>query len=162
MLGVVLLAGCGVQRGEASGGEAMQGEAMEKSAPGVEVSAGLAEFRTRYLDAYRRADAEALAALYAEDALLLRPDMPPVRGRAAIRETVAKLFAAGAATLEVVPDPAATGASGGLAWTSGRLRATLTPPGRAPVTTEAHYLDVFRRQGDGSWLLQASSYNRPN
>ena len=39
-----------------------------------------------YVDAVRRADAEQLSHLFAEDGWLISPDSPPIRGRKAIRE----------------------------------------------------------------------------
>lgn len=47
-----------------------------------------------WVDAFNRADAEALAALYAEDAVNHQVNQAPIEGRAAIRQMFAREFAA--------------------------------------------------------------------
>src|SRR5215207_5806665 len=65
---LALLAGCGPGIGP---GEAGSRRAIETAVQ-------------RYVDASNQGDADALASLYADDAVLLPPDHEPVRGRAAI------------------------------------------------------------------------------
>ena len=57
----------------------------------------LKEITQTWLKSYNAADAETMAALYAEDAVLTPPHAPIARGRAAIREFLAKDSAGGEA-----------------------------------------------------------------
>lgn len=54
--------------------------------PHVELPTELAAVLRGYEQGWRARDADALAALFAEDGFILRPNRPPVRGREAIRE----------------------------------------------------------------------------
>jgi uncharacterized protein (TIGR02246 family) len=55
----------------------------------------VADLENRFLEAYRRGDAAACAALYTDDALYLVPGMNPVHGRKAIEEATAKEIRSG-------------------------------------------------------------------
>ena len=55
----------------------------------------VAALEARYLDAYRRRDAAACAAVYSEDAVYLAPGQEAVRGRKAIAEAAAREIASG-------------------------------------------------------------------
>ena len=58
--------------------------------PSVVLPAELARVLADYEAAWRRKDADALAALFVEDGFVLSNGAPPVRGRAGIRERYAK------------------------------------------------------------------------
>jgi ketosteroid isomerase-like protein len=62
-------------------GEARPGVVL----PSVELPADLARVLTDYEAAWRKKDADALAALFVEDGFVLSDGAPPVRGRAGIR-----------------------------------------------------------------------------
>lgn len=59
---------------------------LSSQEPSVSLPEPLARVLSDYEDAWSRKDAEALAALFAEDGFVLSPGSPPVRGRDAIRE----------------------------------------------------------------------------
>lgn len=95
-------------------------------------------------------DADGVAALYEQDAVLAYPPGQTTVGRAAIRELWSKVLATGA-RFEPEP-PLPTLVSGDLALTS-------TPP-RDDAGARAQ---VVRRQGDGSWLrvIDQPEFRRP-
>jgi ketosteroid isomerase-like protein len=97
----------------------------------------------------------AWAALYTEDGVVMPPNHPAVRGRAAL-----------AAWIDSFPpftglsfsQPVIEG-SGDIATLHSAVSMTLTPPGRQPVNDVAKQLVVFRRQPNGSWLATVGSFN---
>jgi uncharacterized protein (TIGR02246 family) len=106
-------------------------------------------------------DGKAIAALYSDDAVLLPPMEPQVQGEAAKQYwmTFADNFSAEAelktTTLE---------GRGDLAYSAGTYRMTLTPkkPGAKPMPTEeGKYLEVMKKQADGSWKISHDIWN-PN
>jgi|SRR5580693_3222716 uncharacterized protein (TIGR02246 family) len=107
--------------------------------------------------AYNAGDGEALAALYAEDAVLSAPGAPPVRGRTAIREYYLKDAPAFAASgLTAADDPAIdVGQSGDLAWESGTYK--VTDKSGAAVDT-GKFLSVLRRK-DAKWMIIRDTWN---
>jgi ketosteroid isomerase-like protein len=96
--------------------------------------------------AVRRADWNAITQMFTADAIRFPPHQPPIRGRAATR-----------AWLEAFPpiDEFAITADeivggDGLAFVRGTYTMTIRSP--TPVTDRGNYMDLMRKQPDGSWL----------
>jgi uncharacterized protein (TIGR02246 family) len=109
-----------------------------------------------YTKSLLAADSKAVAALYAEDATLFPPNQPAVRGRAEIEKFTAafpKVTAFSAVDEEIE-------GSGDIAYASGKFRMTFLPPGaKAAVTDSGKFVEVRRKQPDGSWLIQRLIFN---
>ncbi len=106
--------------------------------------------------AYNGGDAKAVAAQYAEDALLLPPGAAGVRGRAAILEFFTKDIAASKAAGAVfVVDPKTdVGVSGAMGWESGTYKVTV----KGAVVETGKFLSVSRKK-DGKWLYIRDTWN---
>ena len=107
--------------------------------------------------AYNAGDGEAVAALYADDAVLNAPGAPPARGKAAIREYYLKDAPAFAASgLTAADDPATdVGQSGDLAWEWGVYKAT---DKSGAVVDTGKFLSVLQRK-NGKWMLIRDTWN---
>jgi uncharacterized protein (TIGR02246 family) len=107
--------------------------------------------------AHKAGDADGLTALYADDAVLSIPGVPPVRGRAAIREALAKDIADMAAA-ELTNNAGASpefGVSGDLGWEW----STFTVTDKSGATVDAgKYVTVYGRR-DGKWLIIRDIWN---
>jgi ketosteroid isomerase-like protein len=105
----------------------------------------------RYEAASNEGDAVALAALYADDALLLPPDGEMVSGRAAILEFWQDGIEPGI-SFEVV----GSRSTGGSGYVVGRflVEATETAP-----ADSGKYVLCLQRQRDGGWLVVADIWN---
>jgi ketosteroid isomerase-like protein len=92
-----------------------------------------------------------LIELYAADALVLRANLPPIRGTMAVREFFFASLEAGLG--EVALDPMRVEISGELAHEVGRYSALV--PGTAGKRREERgkYLWVFTKQSSGDWKL---------
>lgn len=103
-------------------------------------------------------DLSALAAHYTGDAVQLPPDAAPLVGWSAIRESLESelagiTFASRVEVRETVVD-------GDLACAWGHFRATVSPKaGGDPQHTSGSFVDVFRRQPDGSWRFARSAWS---
>ena len=102
-----------------------------------------------WFDHYAKADGEAMANLYAEDALLMPPGAPAVTGRAGIKtflgEDSAKTKAAGVSLKN--GSVTGSGVSGDFGWISG----TYVVVDKSGATIDSgSYLSVHRRT-NGSW-----------
>ena len=100
--------------------------------------------------AYNDKDADAVAAIYAEDAQLLPDGAPAVNGRAAIREHYANEIATPWAMISVESD--ANGVAGDWAWRSGTWSVETAPP------VSGKYLEVWHRTAEG-WRLHRDIAN---
>ena len=96
------------------------------------------------VQAYNDKDADAVAAIYAEDAQLLPQGAPAVKGRAAIREQYANEIATAWAKISFVND--APVVAGDWAWRTGTWRQDYEPP------VSGKYLEVWHRTAEG-WRL---------
>jgi len=105
----------------------------------------------RYVAASNEGDAEALAALYADDALLLPPDHEPIHGREAIVEFWRQGTDEG---LEV--SPLRLEVNGDVAYMVGRYR---LPPTEEEAADSGQYVLCLKRQADGAWKLTADIWN---
>ena len=106
--------------------------------------------------AYNGGDAKSVAALYAEDALLLPPGASGVRGRAAILEFFTKDIAGSKAAGAVfVVDPKTdVGVSGNMGWESGTYKVNV----KGAVVETGKFLSVSRKK-DGKWLYLRDTWN---
>ena len=100
--------------------------------------------------AYNDKNADAVAAIYTEDAQLLPQGAPAVNGRAAIREHYANEIATAWAKISVVSD--ANGVAGDWAWRSGTWSVETAPP------VSGKYLEVWHRTAEG-WRLHRDIFN---
>ncbi len=110
-----------------------------------------------WLKAYNSADADAVAVLYDEHAILQPPGSPAAHGRAAIRAFFAKDMA-GSKKAGVVfhlgPKPDG-GASGNLGWVSGTYTVT---DSSGKVVDAGKYLSVSKKEA-GKWLYLRDTWN---
>jgi ketosteroid isomerase-like protein len=98
-----------------------------------------------------------LIELYAADALLLRPNLPPVRGAAAIREFFFTALDAGLGEAEL--DPLRVELFGDIAFEAGRCK-TLVPVVVGKRREErGKYLIIFVRQPAGDWKIIADCWS---
>ena len=84
--------------------------------------AAVAAVAANWEKAYNEKNADAVAAIYCEDAQLLPPGPPAVTGRAAIRDFWANDIATGNMTFAITAE--ASGVDGDWAWRSGPWKAT--------------------------------------
>ena len=110
-----------------------------------------------WVKGYNANDVDTVAGLYDEDAVLLPPGAPGVKGRVAIRAFFAKDMADSAKegvkfSLGAKPDG---GVSGDMGWVSGTY-AVKDKSGR--VVDTGKYLSVSRKKG-GKWLYLRDTWN---
>lgn len=106
----------------------------------------------RYVTASNQGDAQALADLYSEDAVLLPPDHEPVRGREAIGAYWSQGTDRG---LEVTT--LAVEVNADLGYLVGRYHLAATDEEPAD---SGKYVMCLKRQRDGAWKLTADIWNQ--
>lgn len=134
------------------GSAACQPQAAQQAGDtAVDTAAILAEMdsmRSAFQEHFAAGDAEAMAAIYAEDAIYSHPGLPAVQGRDSIRAVISRTHPPGG-TLEIRPtDVMVLGPD--VVYEFGTGRVSFTPPeADEPVTTESTYSALFRRTADG-------------
>ena len=108
------------------------------------------------MKAANAADAAGWASVYAQDAIVLRPNGPAVQGRQAIQQWLATLLPISNAKgegVEVV-------GYADLAYLRGSYAMTFSVPGvPAPIEEQGKFLQIYRKESDGSWKLTREIYN---
>ncbi len=110
-----------------------------------------------FADALSAGDASKLGDLYTEDALLMPPNAPPTRGRAAAVAYFENLLKAGKVTLQVRSGTA--GADGDLGYDAGQYAFELAPAQGSPNRDDGKYLLVLRRGKDARWRIAVDTWS---
>ena len=126
---------------------------QKSSAPAPDAAADAAALgltAARWEKAYNDKNADAIAALYAEDAQLLPPGATEVTGRDAIRAYFVNDIEKHWAMIDIKSD--SNGVGGDWGWRSGTWSAETMP------MATGKYIGVWHRTADG-WLLQKDIWN---
>ncbi len=112
----------------------------------------------RIMAGFAAGDADAIAAQYTEDALLLPQDSPPVQGRAAIAESYRPALEEFDMRLRTRVEEVEV--AGGWAWLRGRFEHTSTRKADGAFTEyRGKYLAVARRDPDGVWRFHRDAFS---
>ena len=127
---------------------------MSTAASGIpEVTRAIRELEQTFVLHARAKDAAALTEMfYAEDAQLLAPGVPVLRGKAAIRAFWTEFMKIAGA--DVTLEAETVEASGDMAYCVGRYDGTI-----AGARQHGKYVVVFRRQADGGYKAVADAFN---
>jgi ketosteroid isomerase-like protein len=105
-----------------------------------------------YVRHFNAGDADQLtSSFYTEDAHLLPPNHPMVTGQSQIRDTIRALLESGLGGLAI--RPARITSSGDFAYVIGAFSL------ERPTPDTGKYLEVHRRQADGSWRCVADMFS---
>ena len=132
------------------------------SAPAALSAADLTGIRaadSAFMAAANAGDVDAVVAVYASDAVLLPPNLPPQRGRNAIRNFWGGLLKAYTLKFEVGSDTVE--GRGDLAYNVGHYRFTAVPKDKANpgMADEGKFVEILKKQPDGSWKYAVDMYN---
>ena len=108
-----------------------------------------------FLKGVRARDWAAVAATYTDDAVLMPPNGPSVEGRANIQtffESFPPLSEFNLSNVE-------TTGRGDLAYVRGTYKMTIAPEGRDTFGDSGKYLEIRRKQADGSWLIARDMFS---
>jgi uncharacterized protein (TIGR02246 family) len=121
--------------------------------PPPQAAAAIRAANADWLPAMRRADAAAIAAPYAQDALFIGADGTVTRGREAIRQLyVARLAAIAKVSGDLKSDGSAP-AGPTLVYEWGHARLAVTKQDGSRAESAGTYLTVWRRNPAGRWEI---------
>jgi uncharacterized protein (TIGR02246 family) len=106
-----------------------------------------------WIEAFNAHDADALASLYTEDAVLLPPNEPAVFGRDAIRATNKELLAEKGIGMEL--EDLEINIVGDLGYKAGRYRMYSKDGG---LLDRGKYIEIWKKT-DGTWLIHRDMWN---
>ena len=112
-----------------------------------------------FMAAANAGDADGIAGVYAEDGSLLAPNLPPQKGRDAIRAFWGGFLDAYTVRFEVASDTIE--GRGDLAYNQGHYRFTAVPKAKGVpgIADEGKFLEILKKQRDGSWKYVVDMYS---
>jgi uncharacterized protein (TIGR02246 family) len=109
-------------------------------------------------EAFNKSDAQTIASYFTEDCVFMAPNKPATKGREQVRAYYQSIFDAFSPELKSGYDEVSV--SGDLAYGRGFATVKLTPKsGGPPTVSAAKYLNILRRQSDGSWRTTHDIWN---
>lgn len=103
-------------------------------------------------------DVEKTISYYSDDAVLMLPNLPTLTGKEAIRTLWKEMFASQTFSGGWKTTKVEVARSGDLAYVMGDYEFTETESGR-PMTDKGKYLQVWKKQPDGSWKCSAHMFS---
>ncbi len=132
-----------------------------KSVPSLSAAdqAGIRSADSAFMAAANAGDADAIAEVYAEDGSLLAPNLPPQKGRDAVRAFWGGFLDAYTVRFEVASDTIE--GRGDLAYNQGHYRFTAVPKAKGVpgIADEGKFLEILKKQHDGSWKYVVDMYS---
>ncbi len=111
----------------------------------------------QYAAAVNSSDAAAVAATYADDGIEMPPDQAATEGRQAIQAQYETLYKENA--LKFALTSLETQVAGDWAYDRGTYTVTVTPKSGKPMGQTGKYLEINKRQPDGSWKVHRVIWN---
>jgi uncharacterized protein (TIGR02246 family) len=132
------------------------GACSETPAPAPDTSAAdqkaLKDGEVAWASDWAAKDLDKIVSHYADDADVLNPDTPIMKGKDAIRTGIGGLLTDKGLSLSFTTVSAQVSKGGDLGYTEGTYSMTMTNPKSKKVVTEkGKYVTVYKKQADGSW-----------
>jgi uncharacterized protein (TIGR02246 family) len=156
LLGIMALMASNACRQD-DGGSVESGKALPSLSPADKASIRSAD--SAFMAAANAGDAEGMAKVYADDGALLAPNLPPQKGRDAIKAFWGGFLDAYTVRFEVASDTIE--GRGDLAYNQGHYRFTAVPKAKGVpgVADEGKFLEILKKQPDGSWKYVLDMYS---
>ena len=109
----------------------------------------------KHIEAVQAGDWASAMAIYAEDAIFMPPNSPAIEGRANIQALMETFPPISNLSNEIVEIEG----QGNIAYVRATYTMTLTPEGGEAITDSGKYIEIRKKQLDGSWLITHDIFN---
>ena len=104
-------------------------------------------------------DVEKTVSYYTDDALVMPPNSPVLQGKEAARGMWKAMFSMPGYGGGWKATKVEVSRSGDMGWVTGNYEITETDASGKPMTDKGKYLEVWKKQADGSWKCVADMFN---
>jgi ketosteroid isomerase-like protein len=102
---------------------------------------------------------DAWVAYYSDDAMVLPPNEKLSTGKEAIRKAIGDLLAAPGFSVKWETAKVEVARSGDIGYSQGTYELTMNDPKGNPVTDHGKYVEIWKKQPDGSWKCAVDMFN---
>jgi len=104
-------------------------------------------------------DVEKTVSYYSDDALVMPPNIPTLTGKEPIRALWKSMLGSPSFSGGWQATKVEVARSGDMAYVSGNYEFKETDAGGKPITDKGKYLEIWKKQADGSWKCVADMFN---
>ena len=123
----------------------------------AEVRTAIEETNSKFMEAFKKQDAAAVAAFYTEDAMLMPPNFDAVRGREVLKEFYEGGFAMGLTDLHLGMESVAGESK--LVYETGIYSVNIAPEGHVIMKDTGKYLVIWKQGDAGHWQRHVDIWN---
>jgi ketosteroid isomerase-like protein len=127
------------------------------SAGDMKIEKALRDLDAQWSAAAAAKDVDKTVSFYSDDALVMPPNAPSATTKEAIRKIWKDLLTD--ANISWKTKKVEVAQSGDLAFSSGTYEVTLNDPTGTPVNDRGKYLEVWKKQSDGTWKCVMDIWN---
>ena len=128
--------------------------------PEGDAEAAIRQADVDFATALNGGDMAKVMAFYTDDAVVLPPNAPPFRGKAAIQQFWTAFLATAKFHVTLTPDNVMQ--SGDLATEVGHYDLTITPNGGGPAAADSGKFAVTWKKAGGKWLIAVDMFSSNN
>ena len=104
-------------------------------------------------------DIDKTVSYYSEDAIVMPPNAPSATTRETIRSAWKEMLTSPGAAIRWKATKVEVAKSGDLAYVSGTYEETMTDASGKPVKDHGKYVEIFKKQADGTWKVVSDIWN---
>src|SRR5205814_2567815 len=104
-------------------------------------------------------DVDKTVSYYSEDAVVMPPNAPSAKTRETIRSAWKEMLTTPGAAIRWKATKVEVAKAGDLAYVSGTYEETMTDASGKPVNDHGKYVEIFKKQADGTWKVVADIWN---
>jgi uncharacterized protein (TIGR02246 family) len=127
------------------------------SAADTKIEQAIRDLDDQWSEAAGAKDFEKIVSFYSNDAVVMPPNAPRATTKEAIRTIWKDLLTD--ASISWKTKEVEVAQSGDLAYSSGTYEVTLNDPTGTPVKDRGKYLEVWKKQADGTWKCVMDMWN---
>jgi ketosteroid isomerase-like protein len=119
----------------------------------------LREVDRKWSEAAAAKDVDKVVSYYAENAIVLPPNAAIARTRETVRTIWKEMLESPGLVISWTPEKVEVAKSGELGYVSGTYQLRMNDAKGKPVDDRGKYLEVMKKQADGSWKCVADTWN---
>ena len=129
------------------------------SAADTKIEQALRDLDAQWSAAAGAKDVDKTVSYYAESVVVMPPNAPSATTKEAIRSAWKEMLTSPGAAISWKTTKVEVAKAGDLAYVSGTYEETMTDASGKPVKDRGKYVEIFKKQADGTWKVVVDIWN---